>query len=97
MRLIDADAYAYPGDLINEPTVEAEPVKHAHAVLKHRTVGGYKYINVECKACGSTVRIETEHPVNTNMPYCSDCGMIIFDAAQPRCAWCGAYLDEEVE
>ena len=23
MRLIDADAYAFPGDLINEPTVDA--------------------------------------------------------------------------
>ena len=26
MRLIDADAYAYPGDLINEPTVDAVKV-----------------------------------------------------------------------
>ena len=25
MRLIDADAYAYPGDLVNEPTIEAIP------------------------------------------------------------------------
>ena len=26
MRLIDADSYAYPGDLTNEPTVDAVPV-----------------------------------------------------------------------
>lgn len=26
MRLIDADAYAFPGDLINEPTVDAVKV-----------------------------------------------------------------------
>ena len=25
MRLIDADAYAYPGDLVNEPTIEVTP------------------------------------------------------------------------
>lgn len=32
MRLIDADAYLYKGDLINEPTIDAEPVKHAEWV-----------------------------------------------------------------
>lgn len=26
MRLIDADAYAYSGDLVNEPTIDAAPV-----------------------------------------------------------------------
>lgn len=26
MRLIDADAYQYPGDLINEPTIDAVPI-----------------------------------------------------------------------
>ena len=30
MRLIDADKYAFPGDLINEPTIDAEPVRHGH-------------------------------------------------------------------
>ena len=27
-RLIDANAYAYPGDLINEPTIDAVEVVH---------------------------------------------------------------------
>lgn len=26
MRLIDADAYQFPGDLVNEPTIDAVPV-----------------------------------------------------------------------
>ena len=26
MRLIDADAYEFPGDLVNEPTIDAVPV-----------------------------------------------------------------------
>lgn len=30
MRLIDADKYAFPGDLINEPTVDAKIVMHGH-------------------------------------------------------------------
>ena len=29
-RLIDANAYAYPGDLINEPTVDAVEVIRCH-------------------------------------------------------------------
>lgn len=39
MRLIDADKYQFPGDLINEPTIDAVPVvrcrecKHGHTFI----------------------------------------------------------------
>lgn len=29
MRLIDADAHEYPGDLIHMPTIDAVPVVHS--------------------------------------------------------------------
>ena len=35
MRLIDADAYEYPGDLIHMPTINAVPFKVLAGVCKH--------------------------------------------------------------
>lgn len=29
MRLIDADAYEFPGDLADEPTITFEPIVHS--------------------------------------------------------------------
>ena len=49
MRLIDADAYAFPGDLINEPTVDAvmvPPVKIGDTA--HFIINGQIY---EAKIC----------------------------------------------
>ena len=34
MRLIDADAYQFPGDLVNEPTIDAVPVVHGRWEIK---------------------------------------------------------------
>ena len=44
-RLIDANAYAYPGDLINEPTVDAVEVVRCCSCKKHDHDGadGYCY------------------------------------------------------
>ena len=37
MRLIDADAYQFPGDLINEPTIDAvEVVRCKDCIYQHR-------------------------------------------------------------
>lgn len=44
MRLIDADAYEYPGDLKDEPTIDAIPVeiiKHYKAMWESRAQSGY--------------------------------------------------------
>ena len=34
MRLINADAYQYPGDLIDEPTIDAVPVEIIEHYMK---------------------------------------------------------------
>ena len=69
MRLIDADAYQYPGDLVNEPTVDAVPV-----------VKG-KWICTEwgdpVKVCSICKRVPLAMP-GTRKPfysiYCPHCG-----------------------
>ena len=59
MRLIDADAYLYKGDLENEPTINAEPVRHG----KWFDVGS---LSCRCDQCGCKNNKET--------PYCPNCG-----------------------
>lgn len=44
MRLIDAEAYQYPGDLIYEPTIDAVEVVRCRD-CKHRGIAG------ECPMC----------------------------------------------
>lgn len=44
MRLIDADAYEYPGDLNDEPTIDAIPVeiiKHYKEMWESRAQSGH--------------------------------------------------------
>lgn len=62
MRLIDADAYAFPGDLINEPTVDAVEVvrcidcKHFQTeTVEEQTPYGFTN---DKKVCGCMLRGE---------------------------------------
>lgn len=48
MRLIDADAYEYPGDLVDMPTIDAEPVRHG------RWIDGMK--------CSECPQVDTTKP-----------------------------------
>lgn len=66
MRLIDADAYAFPGDLVNEPTIEAEPVKHGDWLLRHEGQGHYWV----CSVCHTNPCIY----VTKDTKYCPNCG-----------------------
>lgn len=59
--------------------------KVAFKEWKARNIGGYEYVN--CPECQT--EIETNHPVQLDMPYCSDCKMIVLDANQKYCCWCG--------
>ncbi len=44
MRLINADAYAYPGDLVNEPTIDAVEVVRCFECVRRGDPG-------ECPMC----------------------------------------------
>ena len=67
MRLIDADAYAYPGDLINEPTIDAVPVVRSRWVKSE--FDGY----VKCESCKNCyIQEEWAQPGRWN--FCSHCG-----------------------
>lgn len=71
MRLIDADAYDFPDDLIYEPTIEAEPVRHGEWKKRERKwidEDGKEWIKFDgifCSACGNS-----SPPYN----YCPNCG-----------------------
>lgn len=96
MRLIDADAlkerYENTTDCalvcIDEaPTVEAEPIIHAHWV-KISNADGLYYC---CSNCGEDLpRYYTERPTYDN-PFPN---MESIDKT-PRCFYCGAKMDEE--
>lgn len=70
-RLIDANAYAYPGDLVNEPTVDAVEVVHANWIED-----GYYGNTFVCSHCGSegcySGDFKNKQYYYTN--YCPNCG-----------------------
>ncbi|MFA5659125.1 MAG: hypothetical protein WC900_07560 [Oscillospiraceae bacterium] len=68
---------------------ELAEVVHGHAVLKHRHIGSYKY--ADCPECRA--EIEIEHPVECDIPYCSNCGAQLAESFQNVCPRCGAILD----
>lgn len=81
MRLIDADKYAFPGDLIHEPTIDAEPVRHGHWIHLGSNSSGELYMCSVCHGC--------RNPSNMQVYY----GRV--EIAPPFCEMCGAKMDEE--
>ena len=78
-RYIDADAYAFPGDLVNEPTADVVEVKHGEWVDKFNN----KYDNqvYVCSECGEKAYIkfvlnELGNTTYTQAltPFCPTCG-----------------------
>ena len=65
-RYIDADAYAFPGDLINEPTADVVEVKHGEWIYKE--IFGIEF--PECSVCGT----QFEDANCEDYPYCPECG-----------------------
>lgn len=78
MRLIDADAYAYPGDLVNEPTIDAEPIKHGRWIetnwAEHdghgEVITYYDVKALKCSKCCHCFKEELLWRKN----YCPHCG-----------------------
>ena len=67
MRLIDADAYQFPGDLENEPTIDAVPVVHGRWERNIVIKCGLKHhegFNASC--CNRWSKYRTN--------YCPNCG-----------------------
>ena len=77
MRLVDADMLikTIPTEEINArmaiataPTIEAEPIKHAHWIHEHlASTNGGSYAVVRCSNCLSQYPITEEN-------YCPNCG-----------------------
>ena len=68
VRLIDANAYQYPGDLINEPTINAKEIVTAE--WETRSDGLYNVFY--CSSCkGWEHRYAHEHE---KMNFCPNCG-----------------------
>ena len=55
--------------LKNAPTVEAEPIKHAHWGLFDDNTNTYK-----CSNCGELWTLNADTPEENNMNYCPKCG-----------------------
>ena len=74
MRLIDADAYIHKGDLENEPTIDAEPVRYGKWRQTRITLMADYYM---CSECGVELKLDfisefKKPPVTYN--YCPNCG-----------------------
>lgn len=78
-------------------TVEAEPVRHGHAVWKNRFMGGFvPDVTITDKAGEKhTGTLDTTHyePV----PYCSECGKELGVSSLAYCPNCGAKMDGGAE
>lgn len=84
-RLIDADAYAFPGDLINEPTVDAVEVVHGRWVWDVETHGDpmygidedYGYRCSECQVWADEYGVDGDiygEPPTHILHFCPNCG-----------------------
>lgn len=56
-----------------------------------------RYINGEskafCQQCKAKVPI-TNSVIRIEMPYCNNCGKIVFDLNQKYCCWCGEKFED---
>lgn len=62
----------------------------AKIIYQNRSTGGYKYVS--CPKCNEI--IEVKHPLELEMPYCGNCGMVVLDSSQLYCCWCGDKFGE---
>lgn len=70
MRLIDADAYLYKGDLENEPTIDAEPIRHGKWIVLDECANEGVY----CSCCHKKVYKLPYANQRLNSNYCPNCG-----------------------
>ena len=72
MRLIDANAYEHPGDLIHMPTIDAVPVVHGRWEETGKVFVHSMYdLFTKCSRCSfGHVRNEYQEPYR----YCPNCG-----------------------
>ena len=67
--------YVVVNEMIKQPTIEAEPVKHGNWVDKTVWIGGIGHCRYECSRCGYVVN----HKPNSRGDgkggkYCDECG-----------------------
>jgi len=62
-------------------------------MVKRHICGGDKAF---CESCNKEVEITKGKFIELEMPYCNNCGKIIFDLNQNYCCWCGERLTELV-
>lgn len=74
MRLIDADAYEYPGDLIHMPTIDAVPVVHGRWVRAHGMMPPEYHHRKQCSMCGGWA-LQDFIGRECLSPYCPNCGI----------------------
>ena len=87
------DTNAVLDSIDEQPTIDAEPVRHGHVVWKNRFMGGFvSDVTITDKAGEKhTGTLDTTHyePV----PYCSECGMELGVSSLAYCPNCGAKMD----
>jgi hypothetical protein len=78
-RLIDANAYAYPGDLINEPTINAVEVVHGEWIDSTNVdhMGRIIEHGIDCSVCDSVFKDDSREVVKhwkERFKVCPFCG-----------------------
>lgn len=71
------------------PTIEAEPVRHGHIIMKKRVIGGFKHY--KCPECSHVWQKDERH--KTDELFCSECGKVLADNYINFCPQCGAKMD----
>ena len=61
---------AFVEDINEQPTIDAEPVKHGKWIIWDETIAGIYHTVSECSECGFT----TDKMSREEMPYCPNCG-----------------------
>lgn len=75
------------------PTLDYEPVRHAHIVWKERFRGGFEHnvTVIDDMGISHVGTRDTRHHEKT--PYCSSCGRELGESSLNYCPNCGAKMD----
>jgi len=81
-------------DVENEPTIDAEPIRHGHIVYRERYRIKYgKYTGADENGEEHTITVCEDYGSGKE-PYCSECGSQLAESSVNYCPRCGAKLSE---